>query len=66
MIHVDAAGHSSVKSSPEKLSQELPVIHSRVNRDIVLKDFVDSERANLAELQGIVNNFLQPLELTSM
>ncbi|XP_015122675.1 rho guanine nucleotide exchange factor 7 [Diachasma alloeum] len=55
------AGHS-VKSSSEKSSQEFPSIHSRVNRDIVLKDLVDSERANVAEIQGIVNNFLQPLE----
>ncbi|KAF7992990.1 hypothetical protein HCN44_005771 [Aphidius gifuensis] len=56
---------SSTKSSPEKTSQESP-IHQRLNRDIVLKDFLESERANVAELQGLVNNFLQPLELTNV
>ncbi|XP_034936419.1 rho guanine nucleotide exchange factor 7 isoform X2 [Chelonus insularis] len=59
------AGHSSVKSSPEKTNQELPV-HQRFNRDIVIKDLVDSERANVAELQSLVNNFLQPLELANI
>ncbi|XP_011310589.1 rho guanine nucleotide exchange factor 7 isoform X2 [Fopius arisanus] len=59
-------GHSSGMSSPEKSNAELPVIHSRVNREIVLQDFVDSERANVTEIQGIVNNFLQPLEKTHL
>ncbi|XP_043284271.1 rho guanine nucleotide exchange factor 7 isoform X2 [Venturia canescens] len=57
--------HSSVKSSPEK-SQESPVKDLRLNRDIVLKDLVDSEKANVAELQGLANNFLQPLESTNI
>jgi len=32
----------------------------------VLKDIVDSERVNVAELQGLVNNFLQPLDTSNM
>lgn len=64
IVCVDTA-HSSVKSSPEK-SQESPVKDLRLNRDIVLKDLVDSEKANVAELQGLANNFLQPLESTNM
>ncbi|XP_063991729.1 rho guanine nucleotide exchange factor 7 isoform X2 [Diachasmimorpha longicaudata] len=60
------AGHSSGKPPVEKSSQEFPAIHSRVNREIVLKDLVDSEKANVTEIQGIVNNFLQPLESTNL
>ncbi|KAK0098818.1 hypothetical protein PV326_002449 [Microctonus aethiopoides] len=59
------SGHSSVKSSPEKINQDSPV-HQRLNRDIVLKDLIDSERANIIELQGLINNFLQPLELVNI
>lgn len=51
--------------SPEKSSPDSP-IHQTLNRDIVLKDIVDSERANVAELQGLVNNFLQPLEAANV
>ncbi|KAG7201529.1 hypothetical protein KM043_004281 [Ampulex compressa] len=50
---------------PEKIIQELPV-HQKSDRDIVLKDIVDSERVNVAELQGLVNSFLQPLESTNI
>ncbi|KAK0163662.1 hypothetical protein PV327_007320 [Microctonus hyperodae] len=59
------SGHSSVKSSPEKINQDSPA-HQRLNRDIVLKDLVDSERANITELQGLINNFLQPLEVVNV
>ncbi|XP_071861742.1 rho-type guanine nucleotide exchange factor isoform X2 [Bombus fervidus] len=45
----------------EKVPQESPV-HQKLNRDIVLKDLVDSERVNVAELQGLINSFLHPLE----
>ncbi|XP_068974372.1 rho guanine nucleotide exchange factor 7 isoform X2 [Bombus flavifrons] len=45
----------------EKVLQESPV-HQKLNRDIVLKDLVDSERVNVAELQGLINSFLHPLE----
>lgn len=54
-----------VKSSPEKINQEL-LAQQKANRSIVLKDIIDSERVNVAELQGLVNNFLQHLEETSM
>ncbi|KAL6443284.1 hypothetical protein ACFW04_002882 [Cataglyphis niger] len=58
-------GHTSIKMSPERSPQESPV-HQKLNRDIVLKDIVDSERVNVAELQGLVNNFLQPLEASNI
>lgn len=35
-------------------------------RAVVLKDLIDSERAQVTELQGLVNNFLHPLESSSM
>ncbi|XP_076178019.1 rho-type guanine nucleotide exchange factor isoform X4 [Ptiloglossa arizonensis] len=54
-------GLSTVKTSPEKTLQESPSQH-KLNRDIVLKDIVDSERVNVAELQGLINSFLHPLE----
>ncbi|XP_076245799.1 rho-type guanine nucleotide exchange factor isoform X2 [Calliopsis andreniformis] len=54
-------GLSTIKASPEKILQELPT-HHKLNRDIVLKDIVDSERVNVAELQGLINSFLHPLE----
>ncbi|OAD52161.1 Rho guanine nucleotide exchange factor 7, partial [Eufriesea mexicana] len=56
---------SAVKISPEKILQESPV-HQKLNRDIVLKDLVDSERVNVAELQGLINSFLHPLESASI
>ncbi|KMQ98011.1 pak-interacting exchange beta-pix cool-1 [Lasius niger] len=58
-------GHTSIKTSPERSPQESPA-HQKLNRDIVLKDIVDSERVNVAELQGLVNNFLQPLEASNI
>lgn len=36
------------------------------NRAVVLKDLIDSEKAHVAELQGLVTNFLQPLEKSCM
>lgn len=54
-----------MKTSPEKILQESPV-HQKLNRDIVLKDLIDSERMNVAELQGLINNFLHPLESANM
>ncbi|XP_012234850.1 rho guanine nucleotide exchange factor 7 isoform X2 [Linepithema humile] len=57
--------HTSIKTSPERSPQESPA-HQKLNRDIVLKDIVDSERVNVAELQGLVNNFLQPLETSNI
>ncbi|XP_076391868.1 rho-type guanine nucleotide exchange factor isoform X1 [Megachile rotundata] len=58
---VPDCGVSTVKASPEKIPQESPT-HQKLNRDIVLKDVVDSERVNVAELQGLINSFLHPLE----
>ncbi|XP_046821690.1 rho guanine nucleotide exchange factor 7 [Vespa crabro] len=58
-------GLSSVKVSSDKGLPESPV-HQKLNRDIVIKDIVDSERINVAELQGLVNNFLQPLESSNI
>ncbi|XP_034173021.1 rho-type guanine nucleotide exchange factor isoform X2 [Osmia lignaria lignaria] len=58
---VPDSGVSAVKASPEKIQQESPT-HQKLNRDIVLKDIVDSERVNVAELQGLINSFLHPLE----
>ncbi|TGZ37905.1 Rho guanine nucleotide exchange factor 7 [Temnothorax longispinosus] len=62
---VPDGGHASIKTSPERSPQESPA-HQKLNRDIVLKDIVDSERVNVAELQGLVNNFLQPLETSNI
>lgn len=64
-VYSDTDGHASIKTSPERSPQESPA-HQKLNRDIVLKDIVDSERVNVAELQGLVNNFLQPLETSNM
>ncbi|XP_015178531.1 PREDICTED: rho guanine nucleotide exchange factor 7 isoform X1 [Polistes dominula] len=58
-------GLSSVKVTSEKGLPESPV-HQKLNRDIVIKDIVDSERINVAELQGLVTNFLQPLETSNI
>ncbi|KAF7275240.1 hypothetical protein GWI33_012051 [Rhynchophorus ferrugineus] len=33
---------------------------------VVLKDLVDSEKAHVQELDGLVTNFLQPLEKSTM
>lgn len=38
----------------------------KVYRNVVLKDMIDSERAHVTELQGLVNNFLRPLEASDM
>ncbi|XP_017799033.1 PREDICTED: rho guanine nucleotide exchange factor 7 isoform X2 [Habropoda laboriosa] len=57
----ESSSMSSVKASPEKILQESPA-HQKLNRDIVLKDIADSERVNVAELQGLINSFLHPLE----
>ncbi|RLU20845.1 hypothetical protein DMN91_007459 [Ooceraea biroi] len=62
---ISDGGHASIKTSPERSPQESPA-HQKLNRDIVLKDIVDSERVNVAELQGLVNNFLQPLETSNI
>lgn len=35
-------------------------------RSVVLKDLLDSERAHVAELQGLLENFLEPMQQTQM
>ncbi|XP_018329262.1 rho guanine nucleotide exchange factor 7 isoform X7 [Agrilus planipennis] len=35
-------------------------------RSVVLKDLIDSEKAHVTEQQGLVSNFLQPLEKSSI
>lgn len=62
---IEESNVSTVKASPEKAMQESP-IHQKLNRDIVLKDIVDSERVNVAELQGLINSFLHPLDVANM
>lgn len=49
------------KNSPTKLPPEL-VAQQKVYRNLVLKDLIDSEKAHVAELQGLLKNFLHPLE----
>lgn len=56
---------TTTKLSPDKSSPDSPT-QSKINRDIVLKDIVESERTNVAELQGLVNSYLQPLEASNL
>ena len=53
------------KNSPTKLPPEL-VAQQKVYRNLVLKDLIDSEKAHVAELQGLLKNFLHPLEKSEM
>lgn len=39
---------------------------SQQDKVVVLKDLIDSEKAHVAELKGLVTNFLQPLEKSGM
>ncbi|CAH1108583.1 unnamed protein product [Psylliodes chrysocephalus] len=44
-----------------------PVINQQNQyKGVVLKDLVDSEKAHVTELEGLVTNFLQPLEKSSI
>lgn len=61
----DSGPSISLKMSPEKIMQESPV-HQKLNRDIVLQDIIDSEGVNIAEFQGLINNFLVLLESANM
>ncbi|KAL0274433.1 UNVERIFIED_CONTAM: hypothetical protein PYX00_006856 [Menopon gallinae] len=49
------------KPSPVKLPVDLAA-QQKVYRNLVLKDLIDSEKANVAELQTLITNFLHPLE----
>ncbi|KAF5274689.1 hypothetical protein FQA39_LY07080 [Lamprigera yunnana] len=41
-------------------------VQQKQYRAVVLKDLIDSEKAHITEQQGLVNNFLQPLEKSSV
>lgn len=49
--------------SPVRLTD---ITQQRQYRAVVLKDLIDSEKAHIAELQGLVTNFLQPLEQSNI
>ncbi|XP_049868250.1 uncharacterized protein LOC126368364 isoform X1 [Pectinophora gossypiella] len=51
----------SVTTSPIRAPSEIQAF-----RNVVLKDIIDSEKAHVAEMQGLVSNFLQPLEKSDM
>lgn len=43
-----------------------PVTQQKQYRAVVLKDLIDSEKAHVAELQGLVKTFLKPLEKSTI
>ncbi|XP_023023049.1 rho guanine nucleotide exchange factor 7 isoform X2 [Leptinotarsa decemlineata] len=44
-----------------------PIINQQNQyKSVVLKDLIDSEKAHVTELEGLVTNFLQPLEKSSI
>ncbi|XP_060803046.1 rho guanine nucleotide exchange factor 7 isoform X1 [Amyelois transitella] len=51
----------SVTTSPIRAVSEIQAF-----RNVVLKDIIDSEKAHVAEMQGLVSNFLLPLEKSDM
>lgn len=51
----------SLTTSPIRAASEIQAF-----RNVVLKDIIDSEKAHVAEMQGLVTNFLQPLEKSEM
>ncbi|XP_072936570.1 rho guanine nucleotide exchange factor 7-like isoform X1 [Epargyreus clarus] len=51
----------SLTTSPIRAASEIQAF-----RNVVLKDIIDSEKAHVAEMQGLVSNFLQPLEKSDM
>ncbi|XP_045510830.1 rho guanine nucleotide exchange factor 7 isoform X2 [Colias croceus] len=57
--HKDPSG--SLTTSPIRAASEIQAF-----RNVVLKDIIDSEKAHVAEMQGLVRNFLQPLEKSDM
>lgn len=59
MFNVDPTG--SVTTSPIRAASEIQAF-----RNVVLKDIIDSEKAHVAEMQGLVGNFLLPLEKSEM
>ncbi|XP_068620919.1 rho guanine nucleotide exchange factor 7 isoform X2 [Battus philenor] len=51
----------SLTTSPIRAASEIQAF-----RNVVLKDIIDSEKAHVAEMQGLVSNFLLPLENSEM
>ncbi|XP_026487629.1 rho guanine nucleotide exchange factor 7 isoform X1 [Vanessa tameamea] len=51
----------SITTSPIRAASEIQAF-----RNVVLKDIIDSEKAHVAEMQGLVSNFLHPLEESDM
>ncbi|CAG5022015.1 unnamed protein product [Parnassius apollo] len=51
----------SLTTSPIRAASEIQAF-----RNVVLKDIIDSEKAHVAEMQGLVSNFLHPLETSEM
>ncbi|XP_045472847.1 uncharacterized protein LOC123679336 [Harmonia axyridis] len=43
-----------------------PKPHNNQYKSVVLRDLIDSEKAHVTELEGLVTNFLQPLEKSSL
>ncbi|KAK9737844.1 RhoGEF domain [Popillia japonica] len=43
-----------------------PISQQKQYQEVVIKDLVDSEKAHVAELQGLITNFLVPLEKSSI
>lgn len=61
MNNFSADPTGSVTTSPIRAPSEIQAF-----RNVVLKDIIDSEKAHVAEMQGLVANFLQPLENSDM
>lgn len=59
VILSDTSG--SLTTSPIRAASEIQAF-----RNVVLKDIIDSEKAHVAEMQGLVTNFLHPLEKSDM
>lgn len=56
---VDSSGSNT--TSPIRAPSEIQAF-----RNVVLKDIIDSEKAHVAEMQGLITNFLQPLDKSEM
>lgn len=56
-----ADGDKSQGKLPSDLSAQ-----QKAYRNLVLKDLIDSEKANVAELKTLSSNFLHPLEKSEM
>lgn len=56
-----------VSSFTESLNSAAPIVSSetipdiQANRSVVLDDLLESEKAHVAEIRGLLENFLEPL-----